>query len=155
MQRNRLIAALAATALTALLVAAATSAGGRRDRETRVEKAGLSSDSVRPAEFPAGMPKVAGDPTRGDRKWAAKDQRDRAARRDRRDGDRRNGGSRATDCNCWDQYPQTANIDLKVLLMTGYAQDPPPQFLKARDIQILHKPFNLEKLCTLAQEMVA
>jgi len=45
--------------------------------------------------------------------------------------------------------------DLKVLLMTGYAQDPPPQFLKARDIQILHKPFNLEKLCTLAQEMVA
>jgi CheY-like chemotaxis protein len=45
--------------------------------------------------------------------------------------------------------------DLKVLLMTGYAQDPPPQFLKARDIQILHKPFNLEKLCALAQEMVA
>ena len=45
--------------------------------------------------------------------------------------------------------------DLKVLLMTGYAQDPPPQFLKARDIRILHKPFNLEKLCTLAQEMVA
>ena len=44
---------------------------------------------------------------------------------------------------------------LKVLLMTGYAQDPPPQFLKARDIQILHKPFNLEKLCALAQEMVA
>lgn len=44
--------------------------------------------------------------------------------------------------------------DLKVLLMTGYAQDPPPQFLKARDIQILHKPFNLEKLCTLAAEMV-
>ncbi len=45
--------------------------------------------------------------------------------------------------------------DLKVLLMTGYAQDPPPQFLKARDIQILHKPFNLEKLCTLAAEMTA
>jgi CheY-like chemotaxis protein len=45
--------------------------------------------------------------------------------------------------------------DLKVLLMTGYAQDPPPQFLKARDIQILHKPFNLEKLCALATEMVA
>lgn len=44
---------------------------------------------------------------------------------------------------------------LKVLLMTGYAQDPPPQFLKARDIQILHKPFNLEKLCALAAEMVA
>jgi two-component system cell cycle sensor histidine kinase/response regulator CckA len=45
--------------------------------------------------------------------------------------------------------------DLKVVLMTGYAQDPPPQFLKARDIQILHKPFNLEKLCTMAAEMTA
>jgi CheY-like chemotaxis protein len=45
--------------------------------------------------------------------------------------------------------------DLKVLLMTGYAQEPPPQLLKARDIQILHKPFNLEKLCAMAAEMVA
>ncbi|MDB5735773.1 MAG: hypothetical protein JWN16_2410 [Alphaproteobacteria bacterium] len=45
--------------------------------------------------------------------------------------------------------------DLKVLLMTGYAQEPPPQVLKAREIQILHKPFNLEKLCALAAEMVA
>jgi CheY-like chemotaxis protein len=45
--------------------------------------------------------------------------------------------------------------ELKVLLMTGYAEDPPPQFLKVRDIQILHKPFNLEKLCALAAEMTA
>jgi two-component system cell cycle sensor histidine kinase/response regulator CckA len=45
--------------------------------------------------------------------------------------------------------------DLKVLLMTGYSQDPPPHFLKARDIQILHKPFNLEKLCSVALEMTA
>ena len=45
--------------------------------------------------------------------------------------------------------------DLKVLLMTGYSQDPPPHFLKARDIQILHKPFNLEKLCSAALEMTA
>jgi hypothetical protein len=30
-----------------------------------------------------------------------------------------------------------------------------PSFLKARDIQILHKPFNLEKLCALAAEMTA
>jgi CheY-like chemotaxis protein len=45
--------------------------------------------------------------------------------------------------------------DLKILLMTGYAQDPPPQLLKAREIQILHKPFNLERLCTLAAEMTA
>ena len=45
--------------------------------------------------------------------------------------------------------------DLKVLLMTGYAQDPPPAVLRAREIQILHKPFNLERLCALAAEMVA
>jgi CheY-like chemotaxis protein len=44
--------------------------------------------------------------------------------------------------------------DLKVLLMTGYAQDPPAQLMKAGEIKILHKPFNLEKLCTMATEMV-
>ena len=44
--------------------------------------------------------------------------------------------------------------DLKVLLMTGYAQEPPPAVLKAREIQILHKPFNLEKLCAMAAQMV-
>ena len=45
--------------------------------------------------------------------------------------------------------------DLKVLFMTGYSQTPPPAVLKARDIQILHKPFNLERLCALATEMTA
>jgi len=45
--------------------------------------------------------------------------------------------------------------DLKILLMTGYSQDPPPQILKTREIQILHKPFNLERLCALAVEMTA
>lgn len=45
--------------------------------------------------------------------------------------------------------------DLKVLLMTGYSQEPPPGVLQAREIQILHKPFNLEKLCALATEMTA
>lgn len=45
--------------------------------------------------------------------------------------------------------------DLKVLLMTGYAQEPPASVLKAREFQILHKPFNLEKLCAIAAEMVA
>jgi CheY-like chemotaxis protein len=44
---------------------------------------------------------------------------------------------------------------LKVLLMTGYAQDPPPHLLKAAQVQILHKPFNLEELCALAAEMTA
>ncbi|MFO1247032.1 MAG: response regulator [Alphaproteobacteria bacterium] len=45
--------------------------------------------------------------------------------------------------------------DLKILLMTGYTQSPPPQLLKAREIQILHKPFPLEKLCALAAQMTA
>ena len=45
--------------------------------------------------------------------------------------------------------------DLRILLMTGYSQDAPSQRLKTRDIQILHKPFNLEKLCALAVEMTA
>jgi CheY-like chemotaxis protein len=44
--------------------------------------------------------------------------------------------------------------DLKVLMMTGYAQNP-PQTLKALDIQVLRKPFNLERLCVLAAEMTA
>jgi CheY-like chemotaxis protein len=43
--------------------------------------------------------------------------------------------------------------DLKVLLMTGYSQDPPPHILKT--VQILHKPFNLETLCALVAEMTA
>ena len=44
--------------------------------------------------------------------------------------------------------------DLKVLLMTGYAPNPPAQ-LRTRDIPILRKPFNLERLCSLAAEMTA
>jgi CheY-like chemotaxis protein len=45
--------------------------------------------------------------------------------------------------------------DLKVLLMTGYAHKAPPQMMAARDIPVLHKPFNLERLCALATEMTA
>jgi CheY-like chemotaxis protein len=44
--------------------------------------------------------------------------------------------------------------DLKVLLMTGYAREAPRQ-VELREIQILHKPFNLERLCTIAAEMTA
>jgi CheY-like chemotaxis protein len=43
--------------------------------------------------------------------------------------------------------------DLKILLMTGYAQSPPPTLLKQAEVQILHKPFNLERLCALAAEL--
>jgi CheY-like chemotaxis protein len=45
--------------------------------------------------------------------------------------------------------------ELKILLMTGYAQEPPPTLLKAREIHTLHKPFNLERLCELVSEMTA
>ena len=45
--------------------------------------------------------------------------------------------------------------ELKVLLMTGYSQEPPPSIQKIQDIQILRKPFNLERLCALAAEMTA
>jgi CheY-like chemotaxis protein len=41
--------------------------------------------------------------------------------------------------------------DLKVLLMTGYAQDPPAHLNK---VVTLHKPFSLDKLCQMAAEMV-
>ena len=43
--------------------------------------------------------------------------------------------------------------ELKVLLMTGYAQEPPPALLKQAVVRILHKPFNLEQLCALAAEL--
>jgi CheY-like chemotaxis protein len=45
--------------------------------------------------------------------------------------------------------------DLKILLMTGYAQDPPPHLLRQAEVQVLHKPFNLERLCALAAELTA
>lgn len=44
--------------------------------------------------------------------------------------------------------------DLKILLMTGYAQAPPPALLKQAEVQILRKPFNLERLCAQAAELV-
>ena len=43
--------------------------------------------------------------------------------------------------------------DLKVVMMTGYAQEPPPTL--PRTIPTLHKPFNLDRLCQLAGEMLA
>jgi CheY-like chemotaxis protein len=45
--------------------------------------------------------------------------------------------------------------ELKILLMTGYAQDPPPALLRQAEVQVLHKPFNLERLCALAAELTA
>jgi CheY-like chemotaxis protein len=43
--------------------------------------------------------------------------------------------------------------ELKIMLMTGYAGEPPAGPL--RNVQILHKPFNLERLCAVAAELTA
>jgi CheY-like chemotaxis protein len=48
----------------------------------------------------------------------------------------------------------TLRPELKILLMTGYAHEPPPGLLRAREIRTLHKPFNLERLCELVGEMI-
>ncbi len=45
--------------------------------------------------------------------------------------------------------------ELKIVLMTGYAQDPPPSLLKAREIKTLHKPFDLERLSEMVGQMLA
>lgn len=45
--------------------------------------------------------------------------------------------------------------DLKVVLMTGYAQEPPPEIVRAGRIRTLHKPFDLEELTELVRQMVA
>ncbi len=46
--------------------------------------------------------------------------------------------------------------ELKVLMMTAYAQEqPPPALLRAREIRTLSKPFDLERLGDLVCEMLA
>jgi CheY-like chemotaxis protein len=43
--------------------------------------------------------------------------------------------------------------DLRILLMTGYAEDPPPGLLRGGPVEILRKPFDLDRLCELAGRM--
>jgi hypothetical protein len=38
--------------------------------------------------------------------------------------------------------------------MTGYAQEPPPDIVRASGIRTLHKPFDLEELTELVRQMV-
>ena len=46
--------------------------------------------------------------------------------------------------------------ELKVLMMTAYAEDhPPTAALRAREIRTLQKPFDAERLCDLVHEMLA
>jgi CheY-like chemotaxis protein len=48
----------------------------------------------------------------------------------------------------------TLRPDLKIVLMTGYAQEPPPDIVRASGIRTLHKPFDLEELTELVRQMV-
>ena len=46
--------------------------------------------------------------------------------------------------------------ELKVLMMTGFAQEqPPPQLLRAREIRTLSKPIDLDRLTDLVVDMLA
>ncbi len=46
--------------------------------------------------------------------------------------------------------------ELKVLMMTAYAEDhPPASALRAREIRTLRKPFDPDRLCDLVHEMLA
>jgi len=49
----------------------------------------------------------------------------------------------------------TVRPDLKILMMTGYAQELPAGILRDREIRTLHKPFSLDELCRLVGELLA
>lgn len=110
--RHKKLITIAAASLTALLVAAASQAGGgnRHGRGIQIEKAGVAwsrttlSDAPK-ASFPAGMPTVAGDPTAKSTTWRT---RDRFQRQERT--------KKTSNCNCWDNYA-ASNVGLKVLLI--------------------------------------
>lgn len=44
---------------------------------------------------------------------------------------------------------------LKVLLMTGYAQEPIPEKIKLAGARVIYKPFDFDTLSSLAQELLA
>jgi CheY-like chemotaxis protein len=49
----------------------------------------------------------------------------------------------------------TLRPELKIVLMTGYTQDPSPPFVQEAGIQTLHKPFELARLSRIAGEMLS
>jgi DNA-binding NtrC family response regulator len=44
---------------------------------------------------------------------------------------------------------------LKVLLITGYAQEPIPEKIKRAGARVIYKPFDFDMLSSLAQELLA
>lgn len=116
MKRSRKLTILAVAALSALLVAAATQAGHKRDTKDYrfdAELAGLATKGPK-ASFPAGMPTTAGDPTTTSTTWKKRDRLQRTTRQ----------AKVTTNCNCWDQYPAATDIDLKVLLIGADGTEP-------------------------------
>ena len=50
----------------------------------------------------------------------------------------------------------TLNPEMKILMLTGYPEMlVPPAALRAREVRILMKPVELDRLCNLALEMIA
>lgn len=50
----------------------------------------------------------------------------------------------------------TLRPELKVLMMTGFAQEqPPPELLRAREIRTLSKPIDLDRLSDLVIDMLS
>ena len=45
--------------------------------------------------------------------------------------------------------------EMKVLLMTGYAQDPIPDSMTRAGIRVLYKPFNVDELSVWAQRVLS
>lgn len=118
MIRNHKITAVLVAIVATLGVAAASQAGHSRNsirdhRGNFVEAAGIAVDAPK-ADFPAGAPRQAGDPTVfAPRQWKAKDLAQRIERRTRT----------VANCNCWDQYG-AGNIDMKVLLIGADGSEP-------------------------------
>jgi CheY-like chemotaxis protein len=48
----------------------------------------------------------------------------------------------------------TLRPDLKVLLMTGYAQDPVPESMTQAGVRVLYKPFDINELPFLAKAIL-
>jgi len=46
------------------------------------------------------------------------------------------------------------NPELKIIFMTGYSRDPMPDAMRRAGAQVLYKPFDLEKLCSMVREIV-
>jgi DNA-binding NtrC family response regulator len=45
--------------------------------------------------------------------------------------------------------------DLKILLMTGFAELPPVTLLRAREIRTIYKPLDLDRLCEMVGQMLS